>query len=53
MRDRIKRVDKDYWFIVFLWAVGSVDGKNIAATILSGAVIAGYLVYTISGDADG
>ena len=49
MKERIKRVGKGYWLIVFLW-LASLPREMNALTFLAGAVIAGYLIYTMWGD---
>ena len=52
MSERIKRVSKSYWGIVFLWAVASIGEPVTWLTILGGIVVGGYLIWKMVGDAD-
>lgn len=52
MSERIKRVSKSYWGIVFLWAVTSIGEPVTWLTVASGVVIGGYLIWKMVGEAD-
>jgi hypothetical protein len=50
MKKILQRVDKDYWFLAAIWLL-SVAGNEITwLTVLTGAVIAGYLTYKMLGE---
>jgi len=48
MKERIKRVNKGFWLIVFLWLASM--GKVDVLTILAGILIVSYLVWKMAGE---
>ncbi len=50
MLKRIKRVEKSFWIMVLLMAIGTINGKMSIIKGVCWIVIIGYLIWKMSGD---